>query len=198
MSECIFFILGSFFYSALWGLFKLLFYPFVLLGTWVTALSEALVWLVLSLFPHISLSWELIPESSSIDFLTVGAPFLGKSRFPFEVIASYSSFKALKGHFKSLRPWCLTSHNLVFSGSGMDSFLQMVGLKRLLITFLLLYVLCLTRGPLIHSSSIDLEAIWIPGASLWQDFLHFLFLFEIIMPCSQTTSWAAHIPFSVL
>ena len=47
----------------------------------------------------------------------------------------------------------LTSHNLVFSGSGMDSFLQMVGLKRLLITFLLLYVLCLTRGPLIHSSS---------------------------------------------
>ena len=47
----------------------------------------------------------------------------------------------------------LTSHNLVFSGSGMDSFLQMVGLKRLLVTFLLLYVLCLTRGPLIHSSS---------------------------------------------
>ena len=126
----------------------------------------------------------------------MGAPFLGKSRFPFEVIASYSSFKALKGHFKSLRPWCWLLIIWSFFGSGMDSFLQMVGLKRLLTTFLLFYVL--TQGPLIHSSRIDLEAIWILGAWLWQEFLHFLFLFERSMPCSQTTSWAVHIPFRIL
>ena len=59
----------------------------------------------------------------------MGAPFLGKSRFPSEVNDSYSSSKALKGHFKGPKTLTLTSHNLAFLGNGMNSFLQMVGLK---------------------------------------------------------------------
>ena len=59
----------------------------------------------------------------------MGAPFLGKSRFSYEVNASYSSSKALEGHFKGPETLMLTSHNLAFLGNGMDSFLQMVGLK---------------------------------------------------------------------
>ena len=60
-------------------------------------------WLVLSLFPLISPSWKLTAESSSTDFQLVGAPFLGKSRFPFELNASYPSCKALEGTLQ--KPW---------------------------------------------------------------------------------------------
>ena len=132
--------------------------------------------MVLSLFPFISLSLELVPKSPSTNFLLVGTSFLGKPIFPSKVNISYSSFKALKGYFKDPKALMLSSHNLAFFLKW-DGVLANGELERLLTTSFYSISSALLEVPwffhqvlVLRPSFVFITSFWIPGAWLWQDF----------------------------